>query len=420
MIKVNVLPADTYNLVSKGNLTDYDRIVLTMLYQPIIGSVATSLYFTFWASLEKEKKEYNHYSLMVNMGLNLDLIIEAREKLEAIGLLKSYQNKEETSIKKFLYTLYEPLSPYEFISSPLLNTLLLNNLGEDEYNKLISLFEQENIDLTNYNDITCSFNQVFKMSGDLVTNDTNIKKSLKNSINAENDIDINSILDLIPDELLNKKSITKETINTINNLSFVYNLQEDDLKEIIMNSIGIDHKIDREELKKNSRSYYEFNHNGNDPKAVYRKQPENSKTPNLDNTNKDKMIYTFENSTPYDFLEDEYNGVAPTKSDLKIIEYLIDEMKFQPAIVNVLIYFVLRTNENKLTKAYIETIAGQWKRENINTVPKAMEFAKKEFKARKKHKEKMPDWVDKQISSEIATKEEQEQISKMLKELVGE
>lgn len=417
---IKVLPADTYNLISKSNLTDYDIKVLTMLYQPIIGSVATNLYFTFWTALETQNREYNHYNLMVNMGLNLDLIIEAREKLEAIGLIKSYLNKEEKSIKHFLYVLYEPLSPYEFISSPLLNTLLLNNLGENEYNKLISLFKQENIDLTNYKDITCTFNEVFKMSNDLVTNDTNIKKSLKNTINIENNVDISGVLDLIPDEMLNKKAITKETINTINNLSFIYNLNEEDLKEIIMNSIGIDHKIDKEEIKRNSRSYYEFNHNGNDPKAVYRKQPENLKTANLDNTNKDKMIYTFENTNPYDFLEDEYNGVAPTKSDLKIIEYLIDEMKFQPAIVNVLIYFVLRTNSNKLTKAYIETIAGQWKRENINTVPKAMAFAKKEFQSRKKHKEKIPSWVDKNITSEIASKEEQEQISKMLKELVGE
>lgn len=421
MIKVKVLPADTYTLCCQSYLTDFDRKILTLLYQPIIGSLATNLYFTFWSEIGSMTSQ-NHYHLMVNTGLNLDLVIESLEKLEAIGLLKAYQNNDAKSIKKFMYVLYSPLSPYEFISSPLLNTLLLNNLGEDEYNKLISYFKKPKIDLTNYKDITCSFSDIFRINteSDLVVSNSDIQKIIKNSVNAESSINLNSLLDMIPDEILNKKSITKEQIDTINNLSFVYNFNEDDLQEILINSIGIDHKLDKDLFKMNSRNYYEFNHNGNDPKASYRKQPESLKTENIGTSNKEKMLYTCENTSPYDFLADEYNGVAPTKSDLKIIEYLIDEMKFLPAVVNVLIYFVLKTNNNKLTKSYIETIAGQWKRENINTARKAMDYAQKEFKARKKHKEKIPTWVNQDISSEIASKEEQEQISKMLKELVGE
>ena len=50
---VSILPADSYVVINKSLLNDNDRLVLTMLYQPIIGSVALSLYFTLWSDLNK-------------------------------------------------------------------------------------------------------------------------------------------------------------------------------------------------------------------------------------------------------------------------------------------------------------------------------------------------------------------------------
>ena len=46
---MSVLPADTFIVVNKTILCDNDRKLLTLLYQPIIGSQAISLYYTLWA-----------------------------------------------------------------------------------------------------------------------------------------------------------------------------------------------------------------------------------------------------------------------------------------------------------------------------------------------------------------------------------
>ena len=43
---VNILPADTYTVINKTILTENDRKILTMLYQPIIGSDSINLFFT--------------------------------------------------------------------------------------------------------------------------------------------------------------------------------------------------------------------------------------------------------------------------------------------------------------------------------------------------------------------------------------
>ena len=55
MIKEKVLPADTFVVVNRTILNNEDRKLLIMLYQPIIGYKAMSLYFTLWSDLDKGK-----------------------------------------------------------------------------------------------------------------------------------------------------------------------------------------------------------------------------------------------------------------------------------------------------------------------------------------------------------------------------
>ena len=77
VLKVSVLPADTYIVVNKTVFGDNDRRILTMLYQPIIGSVAVNLYLTLWSFLDKNEvksMEWTHHHLMVNMGMKLEYL----------------------------------------------------------------------------------------------------------------------------------------------------------------------------------------------------------------------------------------------------------------------------------------------------------------------------------------------------------
>ena len=118
MIKENVLPADTFIVVNKTILNENDRKNLIMLYQPIIGYKAISLYFTLWTYLDKREilsNETTHHQLITSMQLKLSDIIESREKLEAIGLLKTYVRK--SNINNFVYELYSPVGPFEFINN---------------------------------------------------------------------------------------------------------------------------------------------------------------------------------------------------------------------------------------------------------------------------------------------------------------
>ena len=55
MKKNSILPADTYTVVNKTVITDKDKKMITMLYQPIIGYTAVSLFYTFLDDLDKQE-----------------------------------------------------------------------------------------------------------------------------------------------------------------------------------------------------------------------------------------------------------------------------------------------------------------------------------------------------------------------------
>lgn len=57
-------PADAFKIRLPYPFSDYDRQLLTLLYQPMVGSEAISLYLTLWAEGGAVRAETPHYSLM--------------------------------------------------------------------------------------------------------------------------------------------------------------------------------------------------------------------------------------------------------------------------------------------------------------------------------------------------------------------
>lgn len=420
-----ILPADTYIVRNRTVFSERDRTILIMLYQPLIGSTAISLYFTLWAYLDKAEVlscEWTHHHLMTNMRLKLEEILVAREKLEAIGLLRTLV--KEANVNEYIYELFSPLNPSEFLNNPVLATTLYNNVGKIEYEKIIEYFKLPRVSIKDYSDITKSFNDVFEVvsSSSLESVLEEIKEKKKRKINLSSEINVNEVLELIPSELLNHKSLTKDTKELIDKLAFIYQLDSDSCVDLIRNSLTIKRTIDKDLLKKNALNYYGFEHGGKLPSIVYRNQPEYLRKPSGDNSKKAKMIYTFETVSPYDFLRSKNNGVNPSRSDLKIVEYLMVDLELKPGVVNVLLDFVMRINNNKLNKAFIDTIASQWKRSKIETVEAAMNLAGKEYNKKNKSytktkvKEEKPIWFDKSIETKKPDNEKLAQMQELLNE----
>lgn len=422
---MSVLPADTFIVVNKTTLSDKDRNLLMLLYQPIIGSISISLYYTLWSYLDKSEilsNEWTHHHILRDMMISNTELSEAKDKLEAIGLIKTYLKKG--NINNYVYELYSPVSASEFINNPLLNIALFNAVGKLEYGRVVSYFKIPKINLREYEDVTKKFSDIFAYSS-VPLNDNlvyDIKKSSYRKLELLSKIDINTILSLISDDVLNKKSLTKDTKDFLYKISYIYNYDNDDMIELIRNSVTEKHTIDKKLLQENANKYYRYDNMGKLPSIIYKNQPEYLRKENLDTSNRSKMIHLFETTSPYDFINSKYKSGNPTSSDLAIISYLLIDLNLKPGVVNVLVDYVLKINNNKLIKSFVEVIAAQWSKSGIETVEQAMEIAENEYKKKKNITTKVtkkvvttPDWFNKDIKEDKASDEEIKKLESRMK-----
>ena len=236
------------------------------------------------------------------------------------------------------------------------------------------------------------------------------------------------LISSIPKRLISDKCFNEETKELILSLAYIYKIDNINMQGLVRNSLNERGLIDKTELRKSARNYYQFENNGRLPTLIYNKQPDYLKTPLGNDSKLSKLIYYFENTSPNDFLRKSYGNTEPTNRDKKLIENLMYEQKLNPGVVNVLIDYVLKVNHKKLTKDYIETIVGQWKRLKVETVVDAMEVCKKEHKKFKKTVfkkddkqvkdnktdiENLPLWFDKKIEKKDDNLEE---LNDLLKE----
>lgn len=432
-----LVPIDRYMVHASGLLYEYDRKVLTFLYQPLIGPVCLSLYMTLWAELEENRlwsESSSHHILMNMLGINLKDIYEARLKLEGIGLLKTLV-KEEDGIRSFIYELQPPLTPEQFFLDGMLNIYLYRRIGKNHFFRLKQFFSDNRISAKeDYSDVTRAFQDVYAsatpktlkymqdISSELNADDEKIfiGRKKQNGIQIDsNHFDFDLLMEGFNESLLPKKAINQKVKEAISNLAFLYDIDAIQMKKFLLDAFNPSNdEIDIDELRKAARNWYQFVNYDELPGLIERIQPvryqvqqEEPKTP------EERQIRYYETTSPLKLLKDRYNGGEPAVADLQLVESLLINQNLLPGVVNVLIDFVLIKTDMKLTKNYVERIAGQWARKNVKTVKEAMDLAKKENAAKadqaegksktKYTKQKpirteiLPDWFDEDPSKSV-------------------
>ena len=426
MEKYNLVPADTYVVVNKTILHNEDRKIITSLYLPIIGTDAVMLYFTLWADLDNSEilsSEFSHQKLVSSLRITINELQTSFDKLEAIGLIKAFI--KEGNVNNYIYEIFSSVSASEFLSHPILNIVLYSNVGKREYDNLVKAFKIPRLNTSNYKDITKSFNDVFESTSmtsyDLSLED--IRKYNKLKLNINSNFDFNFLISSMPKNLDTSKMFSKDIKELIINLSFIYDIDAIKMANIVKVSLNDNGTINRESLRKNSRNFYQFSNGGLLPTIIDNNQPEYLRKPIGDTSRRAKMIYTFETISPRELLINKNNGNEPTRRDLKLIEDLLVDYKLKPGVVNVLLDYAINVNNKKLTRGFVETIAGEWQRKGIETVEDAMNNCEKVHKksSKRNYKDdnvnmKTPDWFDKEINKSNVSDGEENQLEELLKE----
>ncbi|NWQ42967.1 DnaD domain protein [Bacillus sp. EB106-08-02-XG196] len=421
-----LIPIDRYLVTSNGLLHEYDRKVLTFLYQPLIGSTCLSLYMTLWAELEENRlwsESSTHHLLMNLLSVNLKDIYEARLNLEGIGLLKTYVKSDESG-RSFIYELHPPLNPEQFFLDGMLNIYLYRKIGKNHFSRLKRFFSDKQKSLEeDYVEVTRAFQDVFasatpgslqymqEHSEELEAEPAQefIGRQDQKPIQIDTSaFDFEMLMAGLNESLVPQKSLTKKVKEVISNLAFLYGISPIEMKNFILGAINEKDEIDIEDLRKGARDWYQFENYDQLPSLINRTQPAVHLVQLTEpKTQEETLIRYYETTPPIVIFKELSGGVEPSVSNLKILEEVMIKYKLPPGVVNVLIEVVLRKTDMKFTKGFVESIASHWARLKIKTVKEAMEAARKEersFKDSKKtgkstkqkpiRTEVLPDWFD--------------------------
>ena len=383
MLYQELQPVDSFKLKMASPFSEYDRQLLTLFYQPLIGPQAMSLFMSFWADAEREKEnEFNHYYLMNLLTMPLGQVFEAGISLEAIGLLRTYCRTVGDD-RSFVYELLAPMDAKSFFDDPLLSTFLFSKIGEQAYRGLRNRFSDENIVDDTYKEVSRTFLDVYKPirpgTSEQADETGNIKgrNESKGIQIAHSDFDFNLLRSGLSEQMVPKSSLASVSKELIEKLAFLYSLTPIDMQKVIMMALDENLKLPENRVRKAAVDYYKTNISQNVPtiEKVFTKEPaipiEEPKS------REDKFIVYMENTAPREMLKD-YTGNEPLPVDVELAERLVTVHGFPIGVVNVLLHYIIIRNDGKITKNYAERIASHWANKKIATAKEAMEISRKE------------------------------------------
>lgn len=388
-----------YIIVLASVLTDYDRKLLTRLYQPLCGFGAIALYFTLWSELEignTTSEEISHKSLCEMMQCNIKEFELFKNRLEGLGLLKTYIKEGQMPI--YIYELYAPLNTRDFFKHELLGTLIKQRLGDDDYKKIKSSFIKAKDNKNEYLNITHNFADVYNLD----MNDISILKSVilekdhlfcRENAKIESDFNLDIFLHILKDRKIKKNIVNNQLIELMNSMINLYNLNENELADILL--VSFDKKstveqIDMNLFKKKCFEYKKMN-------IVNEKKDEKEVNKN---GNVDKKTEMLDELEPFQFLRIKQGDKEPSLRDRTLIEDLSLITKLNPGVINVLIDYVMIKQNNTLPRPYVLKIASSLVDAKIKTTKEAMDYF---YKIINSYTKPLPKTTTKPKSKPVAT-----------------
>ncbi len=362
---------DRFKLITYQNIDIDERNVVTLLYQPIIGSSAFGLYLTLWSLIDRSKlktPEYYHSKLFDLVNISPSAFIEIRKKLEAIGLLVVYQNED-----LLLYELKAPLSAEEFIKDGSLGAYLFSQIGKANFDEIINLFKISSIEKTGFTNITSTFDEVFDSIPKLIeTKDEFINRS-KSKITINHNFDFDIFFEGLSKNFVDHRKITSRVKEKISRLSYVYNLDEFTMQKVFMDAVGKDKGINLDLLSKRAGYWFKFEKKTDNLKL--KEKGKETRELVAGDLSPNESIELCKTSNPLDILNELF-GSKPATVELKIIEQLLENSGLSLELINFLIVYVVGNTDGFPSYNYFEKIAVDWKRRGFNTIEETILYIK--------------------------------------------
>ena len=359
---------------------------LNLLYSPLMGSLALQIYLTF-SSLEES--EFTHENIFDILNISEKEFIEARAKLEALGLVETYADSSS-----YYYFLLHPQKANSFIKSGVLGIYLNSKIGSDNLKKILTCFKKSLPDMKGLTNITKNFDEVFEIKNEETYNLKNVdlSDSKTKTINLKSSFDIEEVIDQINTSYI--KTSLDEFKKYISNIEAVYKISKEEIITTYNQSI-VNDTFNKQTFTRKIKLIYERNNNGNNVVFQSKDESEND------------VVKAFNEVSVSELLEKENLN---TLKNMSVVAEIYNEIPYEKTIVNMMIYSVISKLHELPKLGYFEAMYNTMKEHNINTSLEAYDYLftesenkegkKKVYTRKPKIKDNNPDWA-KQANNDI-------------------
>jgi len=347
---------ETFQVVHAGLMSEEQHRVLSLLYAPMIKRDAYSLYLFLDSLVDAQKKRSMDFPMAFiydALALNPESFFEAKKQLEAAFLLKTYD------ANAFTFELKKPLSAVAFFKQspfiPYLKTIISKERLSDIKLHLMP------VNKITGKDVSASFKDVYPS----LKREETLPETME-EMPYQSEIDMEDVLSRIPKTILLEEERTPVFKQNLAQLMYIFSLNEEDLKTIIVDAKKTLKDLSFEALADSAS------------KHVRQEAPAVKDAYNL---------YYFKKRHPVDILKDITGDHVP-KAEMAMVEKIIREAGLPLEVISVLMAYVLSELNGQMPNiTYFEKVIGQWHRNRVKDAESAIAVIKK-GKAAKQQKKK--------------------------------
>ena len=424
---------------------------INLLYLPLLGKDAISLYFFLGNKMLSDKnlsRNYLHYDILDNLALTEKKFIIARKKLEALGLLQSFYIDSD-NVGQLVYKIKEALCFNDFFNTPALAQLLENTLGSTEYKELLNYYSFDKVSFRSFEEITAKFSEVFRVEN---LSDYSFDYLSEKSDSGPNFDEFYFDFDKLNFYLANSylsDAISDESVKSkIVGLAHIYKMNPQDMAKAIEKSVEVANGGNKINLKTLSDFVVQLSVNVRKQEIPTLDRMINKKFYNEDNgelSEEDKFIKEVDNTDFITYLNKQ-KGIVVSSIDAKSIAELQEKYNFPSGVLNILLeYSINQTGKDLIPHInYIDKIASTWSGQKLLGARDAIDYVRNNRNYKKNNNEKtikqksnystgkkasyapFPDYLqnrknnysgNKKTEDRIVTKEDEDAYNKMMQEL---
>ncbi len=428
-----------YCVYREFGLGHVDEIMLSKVYQPMVGAFAVSLYQLLSQQIPAGQIGYSPVEQQRGLFLTLGLepsekgrkyLIEQTSKLEAVGLLQtSRMYAPDTDDYMYEYELQQPLSPSEFFRTQHLTLLLRDKIGKFAVLSLrASLWSQETADwqqmLHNKENISVPFYDIFELNTHVIDYEleqalSEVSVSRHKGASAEEAGELN-YADMIlrfPRESVNRKHVERlrfdyEQFGVVQYVAHKYDLSAQDVSrlldeedvfteqgEVVLDRLQYHAQLQFRQAKKRMEDQQV-----KAAKVIALRQGVEEETAQPPAEQAVEMEYYVEvppqfegkcdihqynmmlrNEPYYRLLQTFFPGTVPGNL-LDIFEKIDLSYKLPGEVINVLIHYLMTMlvsgSDQRINRNFVETVASNMLVKQVNSYEKAVQYIRDQSKVK--------------------------------------